>query len=62
MVGDECPVDGHPTRETPDVIDDMATRVLDASGSVEHVYADTSLRDHAVAALLRFPVPPPGRP
>ena len=44
---------------TPDVIDDMATRVLDAGGRVEHVYADTPLRDHAVAALLRFPVPRP---
>jgi peptide chain release factor subunit 1 len=57
LEGDECPVDGRPTRDTPDVIDDMAARVVDTSGSVEHVYADTPLRDHSVAAILRFPVP-----
>jgi peptide chain release factor subunit 1 len=57
--GERCPVDGRPTRETPDVIDDMAAHVHDTGGSVEHVYADTPLRDHAVAALLRFPVPRP---
>ena len=57
--GDDCPIDGKPLRETPDVIDEMATRVLDTSGSVEHVYADTPLRDHVVAALLRFAVPRP---
>lgn len=55
----ECPVDGQRTRATSDVIDEMATRVLDAGGAVEHVYAGTPLRDHAVAALLRFPVHPP---
>jgi peptide chain release factor subunit 1 len=57
--GDLCPVDGQPLRATPDVIDEMATRVIDSSGSVEHVYADTPLREHVVAALLRFPVPRP---
>jgi peptide chain release factor subunit 1 len=59
--GEVCPVDGQPTRATPDVIDEMATRVIDSSGSVEHVYADTPLRERAVAvaALLRFPVPRP---
>jgi peptide chain release factor subunit 1 len=62
LVGDTCPVDGEPTRPTPDVIDDMATRVLDAGGRVEHVHADTPLRDHTVAALLRFPVPRPDDP
>jgi peptide chain release factor subunit 1 len=57
--GAECPVDGNPTDGTDDVIDDMAARVLESSGHVEHVYAATPLREHQVAALLRFPVPPP---
>ncbi|HZA76332.1 MAG TPA: hypothetical protein VE623_08075 [Acidimicrobiales bacterium] len=60
--GEECPIDGRPTRETPEVIDEMATLVVDAGGSVEHVYADTPLRDHAVAALVRFPVHGPTGP
>ena len=60
--GDSCPVDGEPTRATPDVIDDMATQVLDAGGWVEHVHADTPLHAHTVAALLRFPVPRPDGP
>ncbi|MCU1494991.1 MAG: hypothetical protein JWO62_2755 [Acidimicrobiaceae bacterium] len=57
LTGDECPVDGSPTRTTPDVIDEMVTRVLESSGHVEHVHIETPLRDHLVAALLRFPVP-----
>jgi hypothetical protein len=57
LEGDECPLDGHPTRAVPDVIDEMASRVFDSSGHVEHVYADTELRDQPVAALLRFPLP-----
>jgi hypothetical protein len=61
--GDEpaitCPVDGQRTRRTGDVLDEMAGRVLDADGHVEHVHADTPLRDHTVAALLRFPVASP---
>ncbi|MGH9231811.1 MAG: hypothetical protein ACRD0R_00520 [Acidimicrobiales bacterium] len=59
LEGDLCPIDGGPTRPTPDVVDDVATRVLDSGGRVEHVHADTPLRAHAVAALLRFPVPRP---
>lgn len=59
LEGGVCPVDGHPTRQTADVIDDGAAKVLEASGHVEHVWADTSLREHTVAALLRFPVPRP---
>jgi peptide subunit release factor 1 (eRF1) len=56
---EECPVCGHGTRQTPDVIDEMAAAVIDAGGRVEHVYADTPLSGHVVAALLRFPVPRP---
>lgn len=62
LEGDVCPIDGSPTRGTTDVIDEMASRVLDTNGAVEHVYADSPLRDHAVAALLRFPVPRPDSP
>ena len=56
---DECPVCGEPTRKTVDVIDEMATAVLDTDGRIEHVYADTPLDRHVVAAQLRFPVPDP---
>ncbi|MCU1377111.1 MAG: hypothetical protein JWN29_94 [Acidimicrobiales bacterium] len=55
--GDPCPVCAHETRATTDVIDEMAAAVIDAGGQVEHVYAETPLAEHVVAALLRFPVP-----
>jgi peptide subunit release factor 1 (eRF1) len=57
--GDECPVCGKPTRKAADVIDEMSATVLDTSGRVEHVYADTPLSRHGVAAFLRFPVAAP---
>lgn len=56
LEGDECPIDGEPTRTTPDVIDEMAALVIDTSGRVEHVYVETPLAGDVVAALLRFPV------
>jgi peptide subunit release factor 1 (eRF1) len=59
LEGQECPVDGQRTRTVPDVIDEMAALVVDTSGRVEHVYVDTPLSQHAVAALLRFPVADP---
>ncbi|RCG29073.1 hypothetical protein DQ384_22305 [Sphaerisporangium album] len=55
--GDTCPLCGRATRRTPDVIDELAQAVIDESGSVEHVLADTQLKDHGVAAALRFPLP-----
>jgi peptide subunit release factor 1 (eRF1) len=61
LEGEECPVDGQRTRKTPDVIDEMAALVVDTSGRVEHVYVDTPLSQHAVAAFLRFPVADPAR-
>jgi Bacterial archaeo-eukaryotic release factor family 10 len=57
LEGDECPVDGSRTTEVPDILEEMAARVIDTSGHVEHVYADTPLRDELTAALLRFPLP-----
>jgi peptide subunit release factor 1 (eRF1) len=56
--GDTCPICGKPTRHTPDVIDELVQTVIDEGGSIEHVEGDTPLREHAVAATLRFPLPP----
>jgi peptide chain release factor subunit 1 len=32
--------------------------VIDEGGSIKHVGADTVLKEHLVAASLRFPLPP----
>jgi hypothetical protein len=37
----------------------MVAAVIDVGGRAEHVYADTALAQHRVAAFLRFPVPAP---
>jgi peptide chain release factor subunit 1 len=58
LSGDFCPLCGQPTRATGDVIDELVEAVVDDSGSVKHVRVDTELRHHAVAARLRFPLPP----
>ena len=54
-----CPICGGSLRATPDVVDEAAAAVIDAGGEVEHVYAETPLHQHLVAALTRFPVPRP---
>lgn len=54
-----CPVSGDDTRQAQDVIDELAASVIDRGGSVEHVFADTPLREHGMAAALRFPLPAP---
>jgi peptide subunit release factor 1 (eRF1) len=59
LEGEECPVCGQRTRKAADVIDEMSATVVDTSGRVEHVYADTPLAQLVVAAFLRFPVPNP---
>jgi peptide chain release factor subunit 1 len=59
--GDTCIICGQPTRKTDDVIDELAQAVIDTAGTVEHVLADTPLRDHIAAADLRFPLPPKPR-
>lgn len=56
--GDTCIICGQPTRETNDVIDELAQAVIDNGGTVEHVIADTPLRDYLAAADLRYPLPP----
>jgi hypothetical protein len=56
--GATCPVCGAQTREAPDVINELVEAVIDASGAIEHVEAETALREHTIAAALRFPLPP----
>ncbi|GAA1270112.1 hypothetical protein GCM10009609_36490 [Pseudonocardia aurantiaca] len=56
--GDRCPICGNPLRRTPDVIDELVQAVIDEGGSIEHVVAETRLREHLCAATLRFPLPP----
>jgi Bacterial archaeo-eukaryotic release factor family 10 len=56
--GDTCIICGQPTRKTVDVIDELAQAVIDNGGTVEHVIADTPLRDYVAAADLRYPLPP----
>ena len=53
-----CPVCGAQPTQVLDIIDELVERVLDEGGSTEHVEADTELAAHAVAASLRFPLPP----
>lgn len=52
-----CPICGQPTRSTPDVIDHLVETVIDESGSVRHIRADSELRNQLVGARLRFPLP-----
>jgi peptide subunit release factor 1 (eRF1) len=58
LAGDTCPLCGKATRHTPDVIDELVQAVIDEGGSIEHVEADTPLKEQALAAALRFPLPP----
>jgi hypothetical protein len=56
--GETCPVCQSTTRATPDVVDELAGTVIDEGGTVTHVSADTELKEHQLAASLRFPLPP----
>jgi len=58
LTGDICPLCGKPTRRVEDVIDELVRAVIDEGGSIRHVETDTQLKDHTVAASLRFPLPP----
>jgi peptide subunit release factor 1 (eRF1) len=62
LAGDTCPLSGKPTRPATDVIDELIQAVIDEGGSIEHVEADTPLREHTLAATLRFPLPPVNSP
>jgi len=57
--GQTCPICGRPTRSVPDVVDELCETVIENGGKVEHVTADTPLRDHVLGAYLRFPLPDP---
>jgi peptide chain release factor subunit 1 len=60
--GDSCKICGRTTHRTVDVIDELAQAVIDTSGTVEHVAADTPLKEDVTAADLRFPLPSPSSP
>jgi peptide chain release factor subunit 1 len=60
--GATCPLCGLPTRQTPDVINELVEVVIDEGGSIRHIRAETDLREHLVAASLRFEVPLSGEP
>jgi peptide chain release factor subunit 1 len=53
----DCVLCGRPLREVPDVLDELVERVIDDGGSIEHVGADTVLKEHLTAAFIRFPLP-----
>ena len=55
---DTCPLCGRPVRRAPDIVDELVQVVMNESGSIEHVSADTVLKQHLTAASLRFPLPP----
>jgi peptide subunit release factor 1 (eRF1) len=56
--GETCPLCGKPVRQTPDILDELVQVVIEEGGTIEHVEADTDLKEHLVAAELRFPLPP----
>jgi peptide chain release factor subunit 1 len=56
--GETCPVCGRPVRRAPDIVDELVQVVIDEGGSIEHVCADTALKEFSVAAFLRFALPP----
>jgi hypothetical protein len=58
LSGDTCPLCGRPVRRAPDILDELVQGVMNESGSIEHVSADTVLKQHLTAASLRFPLPP----
>jgi peptide chain release factor subunit 1 len=58
LAGDICPLCGARTRETADVIDELAEAVVDEGGTIRHIGGADTLGKHLAAALLRFPLPP----
>jgi hypothetical protein len=45
-------------RRAADIVDELVQVVIDEGGSIEHVRADTALKEYLVAASLRFALPP----
>ena len=58
LAGQTCPLCECPVRRAPDIVDELIEVVIDEGGSIKHVGADTVLKEHLVAASLRFPLPP----
>jgi peptide chain release factor subunit 1 len=58
--GDLCPVCGETTRQSDDVLDELAEAVVDEGGSVYHVRTETELEELIVACTARFDLPPSG--
>ncbi len=58
LAGETCPLCERPVRRVPDIIDELVEVVIDEGGSIKHIGADTVLKEHLVAASLRFPLPP----
>ncbi len=55
--GEACPVCGSKTDEVEDLVDEMVELAVYFGGRVEHVFADSKLKDHGhIGALLRFRV------
>jgi hypothetical protein len=63
LAGDTCPICGGSTRHTWDVLEDLTEAIRAEGGTVRHIADDDRLRDHEVAAQLRFRLPDrPDRP
>jgi peptide chain release factor subunit 1 len=58
LSGEACDLCGEPLREVADVIDELVEATIEEGGAVEHVAAETELRERLAAASLRFPLPP----
>jgi peptide chain release factor subunit 1 len=58
LAGQTCPLCARPVRHAPDIVDELIEVIIDEGGSIEHVCADTVLKESLVVASLRFPLPP----
>ncbi len=56
--GEVCPVCRSPTRQTPDILQELAAEVIGADGSARQIAADLMSEEYLAAARLRFPLPP----
>ncbi|MGH3273107.1 MAG: hypothetical protein ACRDNZ_02125 [Streptosporangiaceae bacterium] len=57
LTGGTCPVCGQPTRRSRDVLGDLAEAVRAEGGAIRRINDDDRLREHTVAARLRFRLP-----
>jgi hypothetical protein len=60
LSGEVCPLCGNATRQTPDVINELAQVVIDEGGAIHHINSGgAQLRDYDTGADLSFPLPQP---